>query len=591
MTPLIVPSPGTDQYPNPDAQVSLDADDPSASSETSLLYPPFLFPHVGRPIKSFKDFQARGVYLKATIANDERDRDSSLGEGTSYGPSHDAHGIALLSIERPVVGLDISFEEQEEARRASRREANQRRRAAAGVSALRVSKEDCWKIGQPESGWEEPAETTLSDYNGSIPPFNRLLSATRDFLFSRNEEFQFDRNKRLFTLLRNALGLKAEFSADHWPGQGPEGVEYIPPSAFRRRQAADSGDNSEDGEEVTRKASSGEYDPLDEACALLRVPEISIRGFLALARREAEAGWHFEPALKLTVITAAFMSYLVHHNVFSEPNLNAAFKRAADIARAAPQQLVETKQLEDAISLGSGWNRACWTIWGGNYGGPERGGLEKEENQWGTKSQNVYDEEAEKEADAQGWTVDPIIDERPEPLTREQALPHISILLTPLQEGDVRLIHYLPYSRRSIISVLPPVEPGPGVPTYASQCYRLVTTPSPWSPDEKWRAHKPLFDDEVSDDDAIEGEEEDVPLELDQEQPTIEEPAQLTVWVEKQAIPNEIVSKLVGMGLRGRWGLMGRAGDEDGSNHTQWWTFKAKDYVLPAFWRAPSDKV
>ncbi|WVF69039.1 hypothetical protein IAT40_003813 [Kwoniella sp. CBS 6097] len=558
------------------------------SSENSLLYPPFLFPPVstvGRTIKSYKDFQSRGVHLKVNTINDERDRDPSLGEGTSFGPSHDAHGTSLLWIDRPVVGVDISFEEQEEGRRASRREANQRRRALNGNQALRVSKEDCWKIGVPDSGWEEPAETTLSDYSVSIPPFTRLLSATRDFLYSRNEEFQFDRNKRLFILVRNALGLKAEFSADHWPGYGPDGARYVPPSAVRRRQTTDPGDNSEDGEDTPARAANGPYDPLDEACALLRVPEISIRGFLTLARREAEAGWHFEPALKLTVITAAFMSFVTHHNVFSEPILNAAFQRAADIARAAPQQLLEAKQLEDAISLGTGLNRACWTIWGGTYGGPERGGLEQEDNQWGSAS-NVLDEQAEKEADDHGWTVDPVVDDRPEALTKEKVLPHVMPLLAPMQKDDIRIIHYLPYARRRITSVLAPVAAGPGVPTYATQCYRLITAAAPWSPEEKWRTHKPQFEDEVSDENANDGSDEDASLDLDQERATIEEPAELTIWVEKQALPEEIMPKLVGMGLRGRWGLMGRAGDNGESDHTQWWTFKAKDYVLPAFWRA-----
>ncbi|OCF44367.1 hypothetical protein I317_01812 [Kwoniella heveanensis CBS 569] len=551
-------------------------DDPSNDSGTPLEYLPFLLPPVGRSIKPFKDFQTRGVYIRSESTLHGLQRDLSLGEGTSYGPSHDAHGTPLLFIDRPVLGVDVSFKEQEETRRAGQREANRRRRAAAGNSALRVSKEDCWKIGQPDSGWEEPAETTLSDFDVSIPPFTRLLSATRDFLYTRHEEFQFDRNKRLFILLRNALGLKAEFSAHHWPGHGPDGARYVPPSAVRRHQTADWGGSSEDGEEAPSRGASAEYDPLDEACALLRVPEISIRGFLALARREAEAGWHFEPAFKLTVITAAFMSFLTHHKVLSEPALSAAFERAAYIARSAPQQLIEAKQLEDAIGFGSGWNRGCWTIWGGNYGGPERGGLEKEENQWGSSS-NVVDEQAEKDADENGWTVDPVIDDRPEALTKEQALPHILPLLEPLSKEATRLVHYIPYARRRVTSVLPPLQAGPGVPVYATRSYRLITVPAPWSPEEKWRAHKPRFDDEVSDEDANDDADEEAPLDLDQERASIEEPAELTVWVEKQAVPDAIVPKLVGMGLRGRWGLMGRSGEDDQSDYSQWWTFKAKD--------------
>ena len=68
--------------------------------------------------------------------------------------------------------------------------------------------------------------------------------------------------------MRNAFGLRTEFPVSHVSGSGPDAQEYRPP-----RGGASLG--KEGGEE----------------CVLLSKTDASVRGFLALARKEAEAGW------------------------------------------------------------------------------------------------------------------------------------------------------------------------------------------------------------------------------------------------------------------------------------------------------------
>lgn len=138
------------------------------------------------------------------------------------------------------------------------------------------------------------------DRNRSEAPFNRrqelantwlttVLSATRDFLYSRHEELQFVRSKRLFDVvclgaelasadgrkMRNALGVRSDFAGAHWPGKS--GQAYDGPSRSNLTVA----DSAYEGSIV---------DPY-EVCVLLRKTVDSVRGFLALARREAEASW------------------------------------------------------------------------------------------------------------------------------------------------------------------------------------------------------------------------------------------------------------------------------------------------------------
>ncbi|WWC88441.1 uncharacterized protein L201_003352 [Kwoniella dendrophila CBS 6074] len=548
-------------------------------SKYQLFFPPFFTPPPCLELKVFSEWSDEGVWVTSnTQAN-------GLLQTTHNTIPHDKTDTPLISVGHPFAGIGISFEEKEEHKKAKRREAQHRKKDATGRPGFRVPQEDCWKIGH-DSSWLEPEGTSKSLYDESIPPFSRLLSAVQDFEYSRHSEFQFHRNKRLFQLFRNALGLKSSFRGNHWPGSGPYGVEYVGPKshAMRDNEFAPSAFDDNDQSSVPNE--------VEEVCVLLRKPEISIRGLLALARREAEAGWHFEPAHKFTVIAAAFMSFLIHYEVFPEASLKNELVRARDIARSAPQALLDAKALEDTISHGPGWNRAAWTLYGGAWGGAERGGLEKEVITWG--SQNTADhsdkEESTKDeetSDNGGWSVEPIIDDRPAPLGKDEVISSHSRLTHPLNPERVSLIQYLPFSRRRVVAVLPPAEPRADIPAYASRCHQLVTVPAPWTPNEKWRILRPKFDDEGSEDEESDsgGPAVTTSHPLDQEKATIDEPDKVSIWVESHLFDDNpgLAERLPGAGLRGRWGLMGQ---EEGSetNYTQWWTFKAKDYILPAFW-------
>ncbi|WWC96342.1 hypothetical protein V866_003209 [Kwoniella sp. B9012] len=524
-----------------------------------LVFPPFLSVPPTIKLKPISEWNDYGLWLPKTVRTDETDQAQS-----KHARPCDSTDTPLISVGHPFAGL--SFEEKEEARRTKRREAEHRRKDAAGRPGFRVAKEECWLIGH-DLAWKEPEGTSKSDYDEAIPPFSRLLSATRDFEYSRHAEFQFTRSKRLFQLIRNAFGLRSSFQGRHWSGSGPHGYEYVAPTSHASR-----------GNEYAPFETNSGPD-VDEVCILLTDPETCVRGLLALARREAEAGWDFEPAHKLTVITAAFLSFLVHYVVLPEPALQAPLRKACDIARSAPQALLDAKALEDVLSSGTGWNRANWTMYGGSWGGSERGGLEKGPISWG--EQNAKEELSEEIADDGGWSVSKIIDDSPVALTKEEVYIHLIPFVRPLDIGHISLIQYIPYARRRVVSVLPPISEGPGVPAYATRCHRLVTAPAPWTAKEKWRTHNRFHTDDSNDDEEDSACDEFNPL--DQEVATVDEPDRLIIWVEDLGEDPSLVDKLVGMGLRGRWGLMGHKNGSE-SDFTQWWAFKAKDYVLPSFW-------
>lgn len=81
-------------------------------------------------------------------------------------------------------------------------------------------------------------------------------------------------------------------------------------------------------------------------------------------------------------ITSAFLSFIEFHQVLSEPEYISSVRNAATLAREASDQLVNAKIVEDALCEATAWNRACWTVLGGQYGGAERGGMEKEVESW-----------------------------------------------------------------------------------------------------------------------------------------------------------------------------------------------------------------
>jgi len=86
--------------------------------------------------------------------------------------------------------------------------------------------------------------------------------------------------------------------------------------------------------------------------------------------------------LTSTGISASFFTYIEHHRVFPDEPLKSRFEEAAALARSSPRLLMDAHRLESALADGEGWNRAVWTVWGGQYGGAERGGLEKEMPEW-----------------------------------------------------------------------------------------------------------------------------------------------------------------------------------------------------------------
>lgn len=151
-------------------------------------------------------------------------------------------------------------------------------------------------------------------------------------------------------------------------------------------------------------------------------------------------------------------------------------------------------------------------------------------------------------------------------LTRS-ALPLLSPLLHPLDPHQITLLHYIPYARRKIIKVLPP-RCNKSEPLYTRTLWRLVTAPAPWTPDEKWRERRPRFEREASDDDGSASDD----ARMDLEAATLEEPDELTIWVEKGIIHFDDGDTLTGMALRGRWAQFGSS-----DLNEAWWSFKAKD--------------
>lgn len=74
-------------------------------------------------------------------------------------------------MERPYTGLNHTFEERERHKKMKRRAANDRKKENPNAtqttrsrtkkpSESRLREEDCWKIGDPSSGWHEPASTS-----------------------------------------------------------------------------------------------------------------------------------------------------------------------------------------------------------------------------------------------------------------------------------------------------------------------------------------------------------------------------------------------------------------------------------------------
>ncbi|OXB33725.1 hypothetical protein J007_06604 [Cryptococcus neoformans] len=569
-----------DDRPASDDEDSLEDEGPP-----ELAFPPFPKLPSGASLIPFSESEVKGAWVPPFSANREEG-------GKNFATPHDHQGLPLVEMERPYTGLNHTFEERENHKKMKRRAANDRRKENPSAtqttrtrtkkaSESRLKEEDCWKIGDPLSGWHEPSGTSSTRFEISSPPFSRLIHATADFISSRDAELQYKYNKRLFDIIRDLFGIRTTFIGRHWPGGGPNATIY----ASRRRRY-------ETGLAPVllpsqRYGQYGNRPPrLEETCVLLREPENSVRQFMTFARKEVETAWEFEPALKLATMTAAFISFLTHHNVFPEPALHSAFKKAAAIARSGPGKLIRARELENILVRGTRWNRASWAVWGGSHSGPEPGGPEKE-IQWGSLSTEFKaseekikpedpDEAKTGDSDeAGGWTVDEILDKRLDPPTKEDAINVVHSLIQPFSIDDIHLIQNIEFSNRIIIAVLPPQPAEAGAPAYISKCYRFVTIKSPLQPTFKKSLPIQTNRDSAEDED---GEEE-----TDKEQ-SISEPEEMVIWVEAEDLAGKGGGVgYVGMSLQGRWGLMGLKEDRGMSaKYGQWWAFKTSDFVLPA---------
>jgi hypothetical protein len=139
------------------------------------------------------------------------------------------------------------------------------------------------------------------------------------------------------------------------------------------------------------------------------------------------------------------------------------------------------------------------------------------------------------------------------------------------------MLGHLPYARRRVTAVIPPiVSPSEMTSNNRTSMYQLITVPAPWMASEGWR-RDPMTAEaegapEVSD---LSRPDADASGPLEREEATIADPELMTLWIEPSAVgTDETGQSLIGMALRGRWGLFGTGlGDED----DQWWAFKAKD--------------
>lgn len=137
---------------------------------------------------------------------------------------------------------------------------------------------------------------------------------------------------------------------------------------------------------------------------------------------------------------------------------------------------------------------------------------------------------------------------------------------------------YLPFARRRVARILPPVaDLNSGFPGLEAEMYRLVTVPAPWTTEEKWKA--PLGSSRLSTQSEVDPYapviDPAVAAAFDEEVATMDEPENLAILVEADALDPKRLGDYIGMGLRGRWGFVGEAEATSG-----WWIFKAKDGAL-----------
>lgn len=256
---------------------------------------------------------------------------------------------------------------------------------------------------------------------------------------------------------------------------------------------------------------------------------------------------------------ATFFTYIEHHKVFTDEPLTMQFKTAASLARQAPRSIRDANLLDNTLAACIGFNQMCWKTYGGQYGTAERGGTEDKLDAWpehkvavggrGNEDSGLQSTAGEYRRIGEGSRLNTVVD----PAT-------LVSLLDPIPQESVKLLGHIPYARRRVTTVHPPSTEA-NVPAYQHTLYRVITVPAPWTDAEGWRR---LSTDVRSGD-----HHQTNPLEG--EKATIEEPDELPLWIEGAALPEGDKDRLVGMGLRGRWGLFGTDAAQG------WWAFTAKD--------------
>jgi hypothetical protein len=123
------------------------------SAEAAYFFPSFPPCPANHQTKPFAQWQPQGVYLAVRSSSTQHNRDS--------------HGLTFASGQ----SVDTNAPEASE-ERAKERKLRQLQKGKLGV---RVLKEDCFKIGLPDSGWTEPEGTSRSDYDMCVncPRFRR----------------------------------------------------------------------------------------------------------------------------------------------------------------------------------------------------------------------------------------------------------------------------------------------------------------------------------------------------------------------------------------------------------------------------------
>jgi hypothetical protein len=131
----------------------------------SLFFPPFPRLPTGIALVPFSSFGNDGLRIRS---------DDLSGPSRMAAPPNGTSPVPLAKVAH------------NEAERSAHQQLRKSRRLLQGKLGVRVERDDCWKIGGECGDWEEPENTSMSDYRQyvavdstrcspprSIPPFTR----------------------------------------------------------------------------------------------------------------------------------------------------------------------------------------------------------------------------------------------------------------------------------------------------------------------------------------------------------------------------------------------------------------------------------